>query len=216
MRLALVAFIPLLKLLAIEGDSVINSLVSICGLILFTVVIDRLGKRVSVERAEKWLKLLKVTCLSPWVHIAAKISTSLGICIISILLAFILGHWQLEIDASFSFWLTIFFVLIGGIIPFAILGLALGYLLNPKSADSILSLSLIIIPFGCGAFPLPIPNYLQDAIALIPFYHYKESILWAAGLDYDQQIMLHLLWLIWATIVFSLIAFWSYKREQVT
>ena len=216
MTLALVAFIPLLKFLEVQGDSAINSLVSICGLILFTVVIDRLGKRVSVERSEKWLKLLKVTCLSPWVHIAAKITTSIGIGIISILLAFILGHWQLQIDGSFSFWLNIFFVLIVGVIPFAILGLALGYLLNPKSADSILSLSLIIIPFACGAFPLPIPTYLQDAIALLPFYHYKESILWAAGLDYDQQIILHLLWLIWATIVFSLIAFWSYKREQVT
>ena len=55
---------------------------------------------------------------------------------------------------------------------------------------------------------------LQDAITLSPFYHYKESILWAAGLDYDQQIFLHLTWLIWATVVFSAIALWSYQREQ--
>ncbi|MEH2321489.1 hypothetical protein [Nostoc sp.] len=32
----------------------------------------------------------------------------------------------------------------------AILGLALGYLLDPKSADSILSLSLILVPVACG------------------------------------------------------------------
>ena len=59
------------------------------------------------------------------------------------------------------------------------------------------------------------PNYLQDAIALLPFYHYKEAILWAAGLDYDQQILLHLTWLIWATVTFSAIALWSYQRESV-
>lgn len=214
MTLAIVAFIPLLKLSGIQGNAAIESLVSICGLTLFTVVIDRLGKRVAVERSEKWLKLLKVTCLRPYIHIAAKIATSLLICTVSVLLAFILGHWQLEIDANFSLWANLFLVLIVGVIPFAILGLTLGYLLNPKSADSILGLSLIIIPIACGAFTFPMPNYLQDAITLLPFYHYKESILWAAGLDYDKQIILHLLWLIWATVVFSAIALWSYQREQ--
>ena len=214
MTLALVAFLPLLKFLGIRGDAAIESMVSICGLTLFTVVIDRLGKRVAVERSEKWLKLLKVTCLPPYIHIAAKIATALLICTVSVLLAFILGHWQLEINASFSLWTNLFLVLIVGVIPFAILGLTLGYLLNPKSADSILGLSLIIIPVACGAFTFPIPNYLQDAITLLPFYHYKESILWAAGLDYDRQISLHLLWLVWATVVFSAIALWSYRREQ--
>ena len=214
MTLALVAFIPLLKQLGIQGDAAIESLVSICGLVLFTVVIDRLGKRVAVERAEKWLKLLRVICLPPYIHIAAKIATSLLICSVSILLAFILGYWQLGINVHFTLWVNLFFVLIVGIVPFAILGLSLGYLLNPKSADSILGLSLILIPVACGAFAFPIPNYLQDAITLVPFYHYKEAILWAAGLNYDKEIFLHLLWLIWATVVFSAIALWSYQREQ--
>jgi ABC-2 type transport system ATP-binding protein len=214
MTLALVAFLPLLKKLGIQGDTGIESMVGICGLTLFTVVIDRLGKRVAVERSEKWLKLLKVTCLPSYIHIAAKVATSILICTVSVLFAFILGHWQLGINASFGLWTNLFLVLIAGIIPFAILGLTLGYLLNPKSADSILGLSLIIIPIACGTFPLPIPNYLQDAITLSPFYHYKEAILWAAGLKYDKQILLHLTWLIWATVVFSAIALWSYQREQ--
>ena len=214
MTLALVAFLPLLKKLGIQGDAAIESMVSICGLTLFTVVIDRLGKRVAVERSEKWLKLLKVTCLPPFIHIAAKVATSLLICTASILLAFILGHWQLSIDAGFSFWINLFLVLIVGVIPFAILGLTLGYLLNPKSADSILGLSLIIVPVACGALTIPMPNYLQDTITLLPFYHYKESILWAADLNYDGQIFLHFSWLIWATLVFSAIALWSYRREQ--
>ena len=214
MTLALVAFLPLLKKLGIQGDAAIEYLVSICGLTLFTVVIDRLGKRVAVERSEKWLKMLKVTALPSYIHIAAKVTTALLICTVSVLLAFILGYWQLGINVSFSLWVNLFLVLIAGVIPFAILGLTLGYLLNPKSADSILGLSLIVIPIACGTFALPMPNYIQDAITLLPFYHYKEAILWAAGLDYDKQILLHLTWLIWATITFSALALWSYQREQ--
>lgn len=213
--LILVAFPPMLRFLGIQGDVAIEPFVKFCGAILFTIVLDRLGKRVAAERSEKWLKLLKVTCLSPLVHISAKIATSLSISTVSIVLALGLGYWQLGIDASFSFWSSLLLVLITGIVPFAILGLTLGYFLNPKSADPFLSLSLLFIPVACGAYPLPIPNYLQDAIALLPFYHYKESILWAAGLDYDTQILLHLLWLAWATGVFGLLALWSYQREQV-
>ncbi|WP_036484415.1 ABC transporter ATP-binding protein/permease [Myxosarcina sp. GI1] len=214
MTIALVAFVPLLKQLGIYGDTAIESLSNFCGVILFTIVIERLGKRVVVERAEKWLKMLKVTCLPSYIHIAAKVATSLLICTVSVFLTFILGHWQLGIDAHIGMWIHLFLVLTIGIVPFAILGLTLGYLINPKSADSIIGLTIIVIPVACGAFALPIPNYLQDAITLSPFYHYKEAILWAAGLDYDNQIFLHLTWLIWATIVFGAIALWSYQREQ--
>lgn len=214
MTLVLIGFLPLLKKLGIQGDTAMEYMVSICGLTLFTVVIDRLGKRVAVERSEKWLKLLKVTCLPPYIHIAAKVATALLLCTMSVLLAFILGHWQLGINGSFSLWINLFLVLIAGIVPFAILGLTLGYLLNPKSADSILGLSLIIIPVACGVFAFPLPNYLEDTITLLPFYHYKESLLWAAGLDYDKHIVIHLLWLIWTTVAFSAIAIWSYQREE--
>ncbi|MBD2199191.1 MULTISPECIES: hypothetical protein [Calothrix] len=104
--------------------------------------------------------------------------------------------------------------LILGIIPFAILGLALGYLLHPKSADSILSLSLIIIPVACGSIQLPVPQIVQDLIAFSPFYHYRQLVLSAVNLNHDNQLFLHLLWLVWAWGAFSLFAAWSYQRDR--
>jgi ABC-type polysaccharide/polyol phosphate export permease len=94
------------------------------------------------------------------------------------------------------------------------MGLELGYLLHPKSADSILSLSLFIIPFACGV-PLPFkPELMQDLISLSPFYHYKEFVLWTAQLNSDPRVVLHLLWLIWAFGFFGLSAVWVYKRDR--
>ncbi|MEH2378377.1 MAG: hypothetical protein V7K27_05655 [Nostoc sp.] len=104
--------------------------------------------------------------------------------------------------------------LILGIIPFAILGLALGYLLDPKSADPILSLSLILVPVACGSIPLPKPQIVQDLIAFSPFYHYRQLVLSAANLNYDNQLFLHLLWLLWACAAFGLLAAWSYQRDR--
>jgi ABC-2 type transport system ATP-binding protein len=121
----------------------------------------------------------------------------------------------LGIRASLGLYLSIFLSLIIGIIPFAILGLELGYLLHPKSADSILSLSLIIVPLACGGVPLPFkPELMQDLVSLSPFYHYKEFVLWAAQLNSDPRVFLHLLWLIWAFGFFGLSAVWVYNRDR--
>lgn len=212
--LSLVGFVPLLKFPGITEDSAIQPIIYLSGIILFTIVIDRLGKRIAVERSERWLKLLRTTPLPPVAYIIAKIATALILCTVSLLLIFVLASWQLKIPGDPSSWLIIFLCLILGIIPFAILGLALGYLIDPRSADSILSLSLIVVPLTCGAYPLSESQLVQNLMVLSPFYHYRELVFWAAKLNYDNQIFLHLLWLIWSWGVFGLIATWSYQRDQ--
>jgi ABC-2 type transport system ATP-binding protein len=213
--LAMVGFVPLLKFQGLKGKQVTEMVVYLCGIILFTIVIDRLGKRIAVERSEKWLKLLRATPLPPAVYMAAKIATSLLICTVSLLLIFGLGSWQLEIRMDLSQGLALISSLILGIVPFAILGIALGYLLDPKSADSILSLSLIVVPVACGSIPLPGPQFVQDLIAFSPFYHYRELVLAAVNLNHDNQLFLHLLWLLWAWGAFGLFAAWSYQRDRI-
>lgn len=212
--LAMVGFVPLLKLQELKGEQTTQTVIYLCGIILFTIVIDRLGKRIAVERSEKWLKLLRATALPPTLYMAAKIATSLLICTVSLLLIFGLGIWQLNMSIDLTQGLALISSLILGIIPFAILGLALGYLLDPKSADSILSLSIIIIPVACGSIPLPVPQIVQDLIAFSPFYHYRELILSAVNLNDDRQVLLHLLWLLWAWGAFGLFAAWSYQRDR--
>jgi ABC-2 type transport system ATP-binding protein len=212
--LAFAAFLPLLKF-QYQGKTAIEPLVYLCGIILFTVVIERLGKRLAIERSEGWLKLLKATSLPPTVYIAAKVTSSLLVCAVGILWILVIGQWQLNIEVSPGLWIALFLSLIIGIVPFAILGLALGYLLNPKDSDPILGFSLVIVPIACGVVPLPVaPGFMQDLISLSPFYHYRELVLWAAGLDYDRQLFLHLLWLVWAWGVFGLIAVWAYQRDR--
>lgn len=212
--LSFVGFVPLLKQ-QYKGQAALEPLIYLCGIILFTVVIERLGKRVAIERSEGWIKLLKTTSLPPVIYMAAKITSLLLVCAVGILSIFTLGYWQLEIQAGLGLWLSVFLSLIIGIVPFAILGLELGYWLNPKSADSILSLSLFILPFACGAIPFPFkPELMQDLVSLSPFYHYRELVLWAAQLNHDQQIFLHLLWLVWAVGVFGLSAVWVYQRDR--
>ena len=212
--LSLVSFVPLFKVIGMTEDSAIQPIIYLSGIIFFTIVIDRLGKRIAVERSERWLKLLRTTPLPPVAYIVAKIATALLLCTVSLLLIFGLAIWQLKIPADPSSWLVLFLCLLLGIVPFAILGLALGYLIDPRSADSILSLSAIVVPLTCGAYPISESKIVQNLMVLSPFYHYRELVFWAARLNHDHQIFLHLLWLIWSWGVFGLIATWSYQRDQ--
>ncbi len=211
------------------GIFIFSSLVALCppdkqfgklgllffgGLSLLTFAIDRLGKRVASERIEGWLKLLRVTPLPPAIYLAAKILMALLVLTVSLSLVFSLGAWRMGIEETLGEWITMFLSLILGVIPFAILGLALGYLFKPKSVDSIIGLSVPLALFTCG-LPLPYPKFVQDLVIYSPFYHYGQLALWSARLDYDNQLVLHLLWLIWAGCMFSFLAIWAYQRDQV-
>jgi ABC-2 type transport system ATP-binding protein len=213
--LSFVGFIPLLKS-QYQGKQAMEPLIYLCGIILFTITIERLGKRISIERAEGWLKLIKTTSIPPVIYMAAKSFSFLVVCSIGILSSFILGSWQLGIESSMGLWISIFLSLIIGIVPFTILGLGLGYWLNPKTADPILSLSLFIIPFVCGAVPLPFkPDLMAELVSLSPFYHYKALVFEVAQLNHDGEFFLHLLWLFWAFGVFGLSTIWIYQRDRV-
>jgi len=196
-------------------ESAKQTLVYLSGVILLTVAIDRLGGRVAFERAEGWLKFLRTTPLSPTTYITAKILTTLAVCAFSLMSIFILAIWKNGVQINSSELLFISLSLILGVIPFAILGLGLSYLIDPKSYNSISAVTIIIGLLTCGSIPLPKPQLSQDLVAFSPFYHYRQLMAWSAGLDHDGQLWLHLLWLLWSSITFGFLAIWAYKRDQV-
>jgi ABC-2 type transport system ATP-binding protein len=192
------------------------ALLFFAGISLLTFAIQRLSERIAAERIEGWLKLLRVTPLPPAMYLTAKTIMSLFVSAAILLLVLSLGGWSLKLYETISRlqWLKIFFGLIMGMIPFIILGLALGYLFKPKGVSGIVSMCIPLAVFTCGFPLLPFKVYL-DAQAFSPFYHYGQLALWSAGLDYDNQLMIHVMWLLWAVCVFSLLAVWAYRRDRV-
>ena len=185
------------------------------GISLLTFAIERIGNIVATERSEGWLKLLRVSPLPPIVYFAAKIIVSLVILVVNLLLIIFLGGRRIGVEENFGRWLIIFSSLIIGIIPFIILGLALGYLFKPKSVNMITGLSIPIAFFTCG-LPLPVPKYVQDLIPFSPFYNYSQLVQWSAGIkSYDNHGFLHLLWLVWAGCIFGFVAVWAYQQDKV-
>jgi ABC-2 type transport system ATP-binding protein len=196
-------------------------LISYSGLVLLIVAIERLGKRVAIERTGKWLKFLRTTPLPPGLYIATKIVTVILLCVITLLLMLTIGIWQRGIQISLTAEITIFASMILGVIPFAIVGLGLSYLVNPKSYDSIVGFSIPIGVITCGIqIPLAVSPFIQNCVetvvAFSPFYHYGQLSLWASGSSfYDGHLLLHSIWLLWAGVAFGFITIWAYQRDSV-
>lgn len=211
----LAGIVPILKLIGLQAEDAKMAVINWCIVILFTIVLQRLSERIAIERAERWLKLLRVTPLPTAIYIISKILTSLSLCTVVLLLMFWLGNWQLKIGLGLNDGLVLATSFLLGIVPFAIFSFGLGYLIEPKSINGILALILIITMATSGIASLPGPQILQDLIALSPSYHYKELIFWAAHSNPNNHIFLHLLWLLWAWGAFGLFAVWSYQRDRV-
>jgi ABC-2 type transport system ATP-binding protein len=197
-----------------------QSLIGYCGLVLLIVAIDRLGKRVAIERTGKWLKFLRTTPLPSGLYIATKIVVVILLCAITLLLMLTIGIWQHNIQINLTAEITIFASMILGVIPFAIVGLGLSYFVNPKSYDSIVGFSIPIGIMTCGLqLPLTVSPFIQNCIetvvAFSPFYHYGQLSLWASGSSYDGHLLLHSIWLLWAGIAFGFITLWAYQRDSV-
>ncbi|MBW4695310.1 MAG: ABC transporter ATP-binding protein [Lyngbya sp. HA4199-MV5] len=183
------------------------------GLAVLTFAIERVGKQIALERVEGWLKLLRVTSLQPTAYLSAKLAVSLLILAVILILVLAISASRIGGAVTFGNQIFLFISLLIGVIPFAIAGSAMGYLVKPKSLDQIAGISIPVALLTCG---LSIPWLPKDIIVLSPFYHYAQLALWSIGSEhYDHHLWLNLLWLLTAGGVFSTLAIWAYQRDEV-
>jgi len=204
----LVALLPAFNDLELTNRAI--TIFSVISLLIFSI--DRLGKRVALERVEGWLKLLKVTPLPPRIYIAAKIVMTMLILIISLLTIFTIGTFKFGLENTIFEWIILSIKLLIITIPFALIGIALGYILSPKNIDPIAGL---LIPFGIltsGIIDFPYKNLL----ILSPFYHLTEIMKILLGIESIDGLLIHLLWLGFYGVLAVVITKFLYQRDIIS
>lgn len=182
---------------------------------LLTISFERLGKRVAIERKNCWLKFIRSTPLPPIMYIAVKVSTALLISGFSLILIFVLNTKSHQLSGTFIDWIIPFLTLLLGIIPFALLGLGMSYLIDPKSYDPIAAV-IMIIGLSTSGYDLNLSSTIQNLVAFSPFYHYLQLANLTVGLEDDSYLLMHILWLTWASVAFGTVAVWAYRQDRAT
>ena len=134
------------------------------------------GARVAIERQTGWNRQLRLTALPANCYLIAKAAVSMLVTLPALVLVFLAGATVGNVDLTPTLWLDTGLALWLGLIPFAVLGLVIGFAgtvdtVQPISMITYLGLSVL----GGLWFPVEqFPAFLQDVAKLTPSYWLAE------------------------------------------
>jgi len=171
---------------------------------------------VSAERTQGWLRQLRVTPLSPRAVVTVKTFTSTVVAIPSIVVVGIAGHFQHHVDLPLSRWVAVLLLMWLGTIPFALLGLAIGYALPPNLAQpaSFLGFFSLSVLGGLLVPVVAFPTTLQQIAHALPSNRYAE-LGWRAAAGQLPTGLGATVLAAW-TVAFAVLAAVAYRRSAAT
>ena len=120
------------------------------------------GGVIAAERDGGWNRTLRLTPLKPQAYVVNKVILSLLLAIPPLLVVFISGMTFGHVHLSMNQWATVALVSWLGALPFAALGLVIGYVAKPDSVQPITGLSTMLIA-AFGGLWLPVePDAVGD------------------------------------------------------
>lgn len=187
---------------------------SFAAFAVFGVVFFQFGVSATLDRASAWSEFERTLPSAVWVTLLSKILVSLlfSLCAASVVLlcAFLLNDFYLDNESLIRLYLS----LIIGAIPFALMGSAIGYWLNPRSAMPVANLIYLVFSF-LGGFWLP-PQAMSEPIrniaSYMPTFHWG-MLIWQPIYKYNFPYI-SLSVLVFSTLVFFSLAYLGYRRSR--
>lgn len=178
------------------------------------VAFFQFGVGIAADRVSAWERFLRTLAVSPAARFAARVIVALGFAagaaggVVAVAAAatpirFAQGDWALFAVA-----------LLAGSIPFALLGIAIGYWTSVKSALPIANVLYFVLAYAGGLWTPP--SGLPGPVAAVsPFLPTRQwgDLLWAAALGRGLA-PLHWLVLAGYAVAFGALAVAGYRRDE--
>jgi ABC-2 type transport system permease protein len=171
------------------------------------------GISVSQERASGWLRQLRITPLSPAKVVATKVLMGSLLAIPSVIAVGITAAATKGVDFQAWQWVALVGLLWLGSLPFAALGLALGFSMPPQLTQPVSMLGVFGLSFLGGLF-LPVavmPKVLAQIAVWLPSNRYGE-LGWSVAAHHAPTLKGVAILTAWAA-VFAVLAAFAYRRS---
>ncbi|MCR8642817.1 ABC transporter permease [Paenibacillus sp. N1-5-1-14] len=153
------------------------SLMSMTAFSLISTAMSQFGIRISYERRDGWVSLLKLTPLTPAVWIGSKMIAHMGVHLLTILVIFTAGHIAYDMDLTMTQWLLCGLWLWIGSVPFLAIGSLLGTM---KNADAVVAIANVVqmalaILGGLWMPMQTLPSWIQAIGQWLPSHRYAHG-----------------------------------------
>lgn len=172
------------------------------------------GANIAAERESGQLELKRLSPMPAGAQIAAKVAATAAFSLVAFVLLYGLGLAG-GVSLSALQWVMLVSVHTLAIIPFALIGLGIGYRLGQKGAIAVANIVFLAMAV-LGGLWMPIavlPDAMQTIAWALPSYHLGEIALMAVGQREAANLWLHagpLALIMLAAAVFA----WAGERQQ--
>ncbi|MGW0231700.1 ABC transporter permease [Actinopolymorpha singaporensis] len=171
------------------------------------------GSRIALERQSGWNRQLRLTPLKPLSYLVAKAAVAMLVAVPSVVLVYGAGGLAAHVRLAPQEWAMSALGLWLALIPFAVIGIVIGYVASPDSAQAIYPATFMVLSLFGGIF-IPVeamPRLMANLAQLLPSYWLGiigRSPLGLSGFEW-QAVPVLLAW----TAVLTLIVVRRYRVD---
>ncbi|HEY7224779.1 MAG TPA: ABC transporter permease [Micromonosporaceae bacterium] len=170
------------------------------------------GGTIAVERGIGWNRQLRLTALTPREYATTKVVVALLLALPPLVVTYAIGVLGLGVRLPLHTWLAVAAISWVGALPFAALGLLVGYVAKPDSVQPITGvLYMLLAAFGGIWVPAEqMPDLMRRIAEWTPAYWVGQA---ARTPLFHTAIQSHAVWSVLAwTAVFALVAVRQFRR----
>jgi ABC-2 type transport system permease protein len=172
------------------------------------------GNGVAEDRERGWLRVKRVSPVTVGTTLMAKVAAALPVAL-AVFVAMSLTAMALgQFDTDAGTWLQLAGVLLLGSLPFALLGLAVGFVTSGRAAPAVLNAVFIPSVIAAGLWmPLEVlPTFVQRIAPFLPTYHIGQL---GMGVLLGEPVGDHVAALLLTTAVAAVAAGAAYRSARI-
>jgi ABC-2 type transport system permease protein len=189
-------------------------MVSMCSFGSLVAALTAGGARLSTERATGWARQLRVTPIPAWSYVATKVTASMLVILPMLALVDVVGLGFGGVRLPVATWLELTGLLWVTALPFAVLGVFIGLLVNAETAFPVVTALMFVLGYLGGLFnPVSsMPGALQVTARILPsFHHAGLGVALVDGRGFGVE---HWLVLAGYAAVLSTAIIWKHRAEE--
>ncbi|MBT2233056.1 ABC transporter permease [Nonomuraea sp. NEAU-A123] len=215
------AFFPAASMLAFAvpftGDDPVASTRATGSMMLVGAMsgaIMALSITVAQDREQPWNTYVRTLPAGPFPRFAGRILTTMATMLIATIPVLLIATFFTAATITLPKLLIGLVTLLGGAVPFMLLGLFLGYLLASKAAIGVSQVLFFPMAILGGLFlpPQMMPDFVQAVSPFVPSRGAGELI-WAVTTGSSPNTVAVIMLGVW-TVIAALAAGWAYRRDE--